>query len=248
MHFLRDAIKNCFPFEDMFDEIEKSIGRINELESEDMNKSDPTEFEDMRESQYVNLLNIYLELYLDPRNTDTDPEEVMGPLVSKLAPSFIEKVKNFREKFKIEDTTSYKMSELKYLVMYMQSFKNEFTKYMKKINDATLSKKKKGSMTLSKHFAGAVDLDKYQKINVLINQTEILHKDLVDQLEQSENIEIQGFLKVSKATSLEMMSFGSSSTRLFTSSKTPSAWSHTTILKHGKLTPDQSQIIKNRGS
>ena len=123
----------------MFDEIESSILNLDHIEeSDDTSTYDAQDYEELRECQYISLINIYAQLYLNPMYSDTTKSELVSHFFP-LATIYIDKLNDFREKADFDKVKGFRKSELKFLMIYMKGFVNGFKRYLDALHDRDLS-------------------------------------------------------------------------------------------------------------
>lgn len=127
--FIRDFLKKQFPLEDMFDEIDQSIQTLNELEDKHAKEDtfDSQDYDELRDFQYTDLLKIYIELYFHPHYSEIGLNE-LGVLFSQLSSEYIKRLNKFNSEVDFLDN-NFKKSELKYLIIYIKNFFQNFKHY-----------------------------------------------------------------------------------------------------------------------
>ena len=123
-----DFFKKQFPLTDLFKEIDESIDSLNTIANED-NTYDLQDYEELREYQYIDLLNIYAQLYLHPEYSENNRKE-LSSILYNLAHKYIEKLNDMNSKADFDFNTGFKKSELKFLLIYMKIFLKKVNRYI----------------------------------------------------------------------------------------------------------------------
>jgi len=154
----------------------------------------------------VNLLNIYLELYLDPHNIDTDRDEIMETMIKYLAQGYISKLEALYSGLKKNKNEAFRLSEIRFLILYMNSFKKEFSRFMKVQTSSLLSQSDKNG---KKSVIMPSNADVHQRLNMMTSKIEMIYNEIADLLTESGNPEY-----VSIVESTETASSSKSSIRI----------------------------------
>lgn len=77
MLFIRNFLKELFPLENLFQILDESIQTLNGFEKDDQDYDDQ-DYEELREVQYVDMINLYIQIYLHPTYSDTKKSELMS--------------------------------------------------------------------------------------------------------------------------------------------------------------------------
>lgn len=129
MIFVREFLKSYFPLSEFFDIIDNSISKLEALNATD-EEYDDQDYDELKDYQYVALINIYTQLYLSPSHSDTDKDELLYIYDSYLSNIYIQKLNSFNNRTDFEDPSTYKKSEFKFLLDYMQKFFISIKKYI----------------------------------------------------------------------------------------------------------------------
>ena len=143
--FTRDYFKNLFPLEGMFDEIDKSINKLNEIEenNEDDNY-DEQDYDELRDYQYFDLISIYSQLYLHPSYSHTSKED-LDEAMRYLVGVYSNKIQDFANLL-YDNPESVKLSDSKFIMVYLRGFFEKFEKYYNYIVDKTLQSRPEQSI------------------------------------------------------------------------------------------------------
>jgi hypothetical protein len=181
MLFIREFLKKQFPLEGIFDEIDKSNECLNTIEKED-DSYDTQEYDELRDFQYIDLIKIYVELYLHPQYSDITLNEI-AIIFSKLSLQYIKKLTKFNNEANFYDT-NFKKSDLKYLMIYIKYFFSGLKKYRETQLDKKLRRGSKpdGERSIDE---SSIIYSKPQTINKRINEIEILNGDILEKLEET---------------------------------------------------------------
>lgn len=137
MKFVREFLKDYFKLESFNDIIEKSIDRLDQLEIE-YSEYDAQDYDELREYQYIAIINIYMQLYLNSTYSSTDKDEVLDEFTNKIGKSYMRELTKFNIESDFENHTTFKKSKLKFLMDYMQTFLKGIKRYVETAQDDQL--------------------------------------------------------------------------------------------------------------
>ena len=136
MKFMRKLLRSYFPFKDMMKQIEMSMERLNELEQQNKDL-DSEDFDELREDQYIDIVNIYIQVYLSSKFSESNKEEIAKEFADHIFVQYFQMLSDFKEKTDFNDRSTYNLSTLRFLMIYMNVFIANFKKYMNFANDTT---------------------------------------------------------------------------------------------------------------
>ena len=136
MLFIRNFLKELFPLENLFQILDESIQTLNGFEKDDQDYDDQ-DYEELREVQYVDMINLYIQIYLHPTYSDTKKSELMSWFPA-LATTYLNRWNKFNSDADFEDRTTFRRSDLRLLLVYMQNFFTKCKKYHEVIQDRKL--------------------------------------------------------------------------------------------------------------
>mmetsp|Transcript_29160 Transcript_29160/g.33357 ORF Transcript_29160/g.33357 Transcript_29160/m.33357 type:complete len:821 (-) Transcript_29160:2783-5245(-) len=187
MLFMRDFLKTYFPLNGMFDMIEKSIANLEVLESKD-NEYDSQDYDEFRDYQYMDLIDIYEQLYFSTENSNTEREDIFNSFSECIAPKYIEMMNNFNMEADFEDSSSFRKSELKFLMIYMQNFCSSLKKYTEALNeekfDFSINQSEIGRRS---NREGHDRIMKIEKLRKCVNTIDKIYSEILERLDRSNN-------------------------------------------------------------
>ena len=137
---MRKFLKSYFPFKDMFKQIESSVDKLNKLEEmyKEGNKNMDTEdYDELRDYQYFDLVNIYIQIYLNTKYSIGNKDDIASDFVNYISADYIEMLNDFNLKVNFSDPSTFKMSTLRYLMIYMNIFIISIKRYINISSDFT---------------------------------------------------------------------------------------------------------------
>jgi hypothetical protein len=181
MLFIREFLKKEFPLAGIFDEIEKSNECLNTIEKED-DSYDAQEYDELRDFQYIDLIKIYVELYLHPQYSDIKLKELVI-IFTQLSLQYLKKLTKFNDEADFYDT-NFKKSDLKYFMIYIKFFFSGLKRYREIQLDRKL---RRGSKPDGDRFVdeSSIDYSNPQTINKRIHEIDILNGDILERLEEA---------------------------------------------------------------
>ena len=131
-------MKSYFPFKDMIKTIKASILNLNQIENK--NKStkidmDIEDYDELRDYQYFDLINVYIQLYLNTKFSTSNREDIANDFINNISIDYIEMLNDFNLKSNFTDSTSFNKSTLRFLLIYMNIFINSLKKYLNIASD-----------------------------------------------------------------------------------------------------------------
>ncbi|CAI2387002.1 unnamed protein product [Moneuplotes crassus] len=205
--FTRDFLAQHFPLEKAFNEICSSIDRLNEIEETEKDKKyDSQDYDELRDYQYIDLLNIYTQLYFHERYsniTKSELEECMTTLTSQ----YLQKLNDFNSVSDFDQPDNIKNSSMKFLLIYCRSFFKRMEKHYKFIAEKDLTSRhhavssfKGGEYSPRASALGGFEAlkKKKQEIEQLIDQIyermentgEDKYHDIIDEINDMEETEL----------------------------------------------------------
>lgn len=177
MLFIREFLKEQFPLEDMFIEIDKSIDALNNIETRD-STYDSQEYEELRNFQYADIIKIYDELYLHSHYSKFENNQ-LGGIYHHLSTKYIQKLTKINSEAKIKDP-SLKKSDLKYLLVFVKNFFIKFKIYV----DSQLEGKLRINKYAGKSSASGINLN---AVDQKVQEIDNLNAEILKKLEKPGN-------------------------------------------------------------
>ena len=182
MKFMRKLLKSYFPFPDLLKNVEMSINNLNELEihNKDLDSDD---FDELREDQYIDLINIYIQVYLNPKFSESNKEDIAREFADSIWGKYYEMLNRFNEKADFNDRSTYNLSTLRFLMIYMNIFISNLKKLMNFSSDSTFQ----GSFVRSNsEFPSQfVKMKAHQYVTLKLSAIEETFNDILERLESS---------------------------------------------------------------
>ena len=113
MKYMRMFLKTYFNFKEMILHIENSIMKIDEFEQNN-NDTDLKEFEDLRDVQYINLISIFNQIYLNSKYSDSDKELISKEFSDKISHQYIEMLNDFWSNTDFSNINGISKSKLRF--------------------------------------------------------------------------------------------------------------------------------------
>jgi hypothetical protein len=101
---------------------------------------DDDDYEDLRECQYTVIVNIYSSLYFSKENKNMDIELIADFFNMEYGPYYNEKLNKFLKDVDFDDPKSYRLSEVKFVVVDMQILLRNIKKWADASYDMQLSR------------------------------------------------------------------------------------------------------------
>ena len=143
MKFMRKFLKSYFPLKDMLKHIESSVQKLGELEDKykDSNRNMDTEdYDELRDYQYFDLVNIYIQVYLNTKYSTTNKEDIANDFVSYISVDYIQMLNNFNQNSDFSNLSTVKRSTLRFLMIYMNLFLISMKRFMNISTEFTTNK------------------------------------------------------------------------------------------------------------
>jgi hypothetical protein len=139
MIFIRSFLKKRFSLETMFENIDSWISRLGEIENND-STYDAQDFDELRDYTYIDLTNLYIQIYLTPYYSDITTKELVKNIY-KLSRIYLEKLNNFNNSADFDDNRSFRKSEMKFLLCYWRKFFGMFKRMFDFLQDRNLGQR-----------------------------------------------------------------------------------------------------------
>jgi hypothetical protein len=143
MTSFRELQKENFPLGDFFTIIDKSIDKLDDLQPKDK-AYDAQDYDELKEYQYIAIINIYTQLYFSINYSDTDIDVLLSAFNDILVPEYIKRIDEFTSRVDLNNTNSYKRSEMNFLINYMQSFFINIKRFIEADKSDDFKRKQKG--------------------------------------------------------------------------------------------------------
>jgi hypothetical protein len=117
--FARDSFQTYFPIGDFIKNIDKSIDNLDEFEEDD-DDFDEQDYEELRESHEKAIIDIYINLHFNKNNENLNIDLITDFFIRDLGRYYQEKLEKFLNEVDLDDTNSYRLSDLKFLIIHMQ--------------------------------------------------------------------------------------------------------------------------------
>ena len=195
MKYMRMFIKSYFHFNEMLSILDKSISKIDELEINSA-KIGFQELEELKDAQYINLINIYIQVYLNSKHSDSDKETIAKEFSDKIAPQYIEMLNNFNSSTDFKDLGSLNKSKLRFLMIYMQYYILNLKSYLNMSDENnTHSNFSRGDTGFE--FPSQVVRMRANKMDKLkLESVEEAYSDIFNKLKTTDNKEIEEEIKI----------------------------------------------------
>ena len=140
MKFMRKFLKSYFPFKNMMSHIEAWIKKLDQFEHtwKDYNSQ---EIDELRDDQFIDLVNIYIQVYLNLKFSDSNRDQIAREFVDFIAPSYIESLNNFNNNSEFKDVNTFNKSKMRFWMIYMQNFITSIRKYLNVPNESPKANK-----------------------------------------------------------------------------------------------------------
>jgi hypothetical protein len=197
--FLREFLKDHFPLGDFFTIIDKSIDKLDVLQLSD-EIYDAQDYDELKEHQYIAIINIYTQLYLSINYSDTDPDILLSAFNERLVPEYIKRIEEFTLRVDLNNTDSYKRSEMKFLIDYMQNFFISIKRFIEVDTRDDFKRKFKGGSRKSFSTKGVFKTEVKEIIEVReqMGSIEEAFNNIISKLERFDNEEVKNIINVAQ--------------------------------------------------
>ena len=161
MRYSQKSLLKIFPLDEYINRIYKSIKNLDSFESNDEDYDDQ-DYEELRESQQQVLTDLYSILYFNRESETYEIIKIYEFFDEIFITCYNNKLECFLNEVDLHDTTTYKISHLKLIIINFQVFMKRIKVCFEAEQDRHLS----GS--------GATNVDLTQKINVSLNSIEAI--------------------------------------------------------------------------
>ena len=189
---MRKFLKAYFPYKDMISHILLCIKKLDQFEhtSKDYTAQD---IDELRDDQYIDLVNIYIQVYLNPKFSDSNKEQIAREFVEFIAPAYLEIQNNFNSNSDFKDMSTFHKSTLRFYLIYMQNFITSLKRYLNMSNENFRNiKNSKGNSQFVTSF-GRTKLG--QSVISKIILIEELYSKILKKIENSHNDELDAELQ-----------------------------------------------------
>ena len=195
MKFMRKFLKSYFPLKDMLKHIESSVQKLGELEDKykDSNRNMDTEdYDELRDYQYFDLVNIYIQVYLNTKYSTTNKEDVANDFSSFISIHYTEMLNNFNFKSDFSDPSTFKKSTFRFLMIYMKAFIANLLQYLNFSVDHSTSPAILNNSTNKSYNQGITKTYSNTKLNLV--QIDEIYSEILSKIENSDNGDLTGEL------------------------------------------------------
>lgn len=121
LNYTRDSFISLFKMDELIDRLERSLDLLDKLEkNEEDEEIDEQEYEELRESQQQVLVDIYSNLHFDKAGEDVNLPAIIEFFSEQIEPYYTQKLDHFINNVDLSDTDSYKLSQVKLLILHFQ--------------------------------------------------------------------------------------------------------------------------------
>ena len=195
MKYMRMFIKSYFHFNEMLSILDKSISKIDELEINSA-KMGFQELEELKDTQYFNLINIYIQIYLNSKHSDSDKETIAKEFSDKIAPQYIEMLNNFNSSTDFKDLGSLNKSKLRFLMIYMQYYILNLKSYLNLSDENNTHSNFSRGDTGAEFPSQVVRMRANQMDKLKLESVEKAYSDIFNKLKTTDNKEIEEEIKI----------------------------------------------------
>ena len=195
MKYMRMFIKSYFHFNEMLSILDKSISKIDELEINSA-KMGFQELEELKDTQYFNLINIYIQIYLNSKHSDSDKETIAKEFSDKIAPQYIEMLNNFNSSTDFKDLGSLNKSKLRFLMIYMQYYILNLKSYLNMSDENNTHSNFSRGDTGVEFPSQVVRMRANQMDKLKLESVEEAYSDIFHKLKTTDNKEIEEEIKI----------------------------------------------------
>ena len=151
------------------------------------------DIDELRDDQYIDLVNIYIQVYLNPKYSDSNKEQIAREFVDFIAPAYLEIQSNFNSNSDFKDMSTFHKSALRFYLIYMQNFITSLKRYLNMSNENFRNiKNSKGNSQFVTSF-GRTKLG--QSVISKIILIEELYSKILKKIENSHNDELDAELQ-----------------------------------------------------
>ena len=184
MRYSQKSLLKIFPLNEYINRIHKSIKNLDSFESNDEDY-DAQDYEELRESQQQVLTDLYSILYFNRESETYEIIKIYEFFDEIFITCYNNKLEYFLNEVDLHDTTTYKISHLKLIIINFQVF-------MKRIKVCFEAEQ-------DRHLSGsrATNVDLTQKINISLNIIEAIDlkvETLISALREVNDDKIKEFL------------------------------------------------------
>ena len=121
LSYTREKFMDLFPLEIFVDRLNASLEKLELLEKEeDDEEQDEQAYEELRESQQKALIDLYANLHFNINESKIEIGEVIDFFNNFIAPDYEQKIDRLLDEVDFEDRESYRLSEIKLVVIHYQ--------------------------------------------------------------------------------------------------------------------------------
>lgn len=141
LSYTRDSFISFFPLEDFINRLEKPLNLLEKLENEEEDEDvDEQEYEEFRESHQQVVIDLYSNLHFDKRRSDVNVERIMTFFHEQIGPYYEEKLDYCINEVDLDDPDSYKLSQIKLVILHMQILISHIKECVELVYDKQLSR------------------------------------------------------------------------------------------------------------
>ena len=121
----------------MFKHISLSVERLDQLEELGKisdNNSNVDDYDELRDYQYFDLINIYTQVYLNTKFSTSNKEDIANDFISSISIDYIKMLNDFNLRSEFSNPNTFKKSTLRFLMIYMQAFIVNLTQFLNSDN------------------------------------------------------------------------------------------------------------------
>lgn len=121
LSYTKDSFILLFPLSNFVERLNSSLEKLDELEKNEENEDyDAQEYEELRESQQKVLIELYSHLHFNKNEVSIDISDVIDFFNNGIVPDYEEKLDRFLEEVDFDDRESYRLSEIKLVLLHYQ--------------------------------------------------------------------------------------------------------------------------------
>ena len=195
MKYMRMFIKSYFHFNEMLSILDKSISKIDELEINSA-KMGFQELEELKDTQYINLINIYIQVYLNSKYSDSDKETIAKEFTDKIAPQYIEMLNSFNSSTDFKELGTLNKSKLRFLMIYMQYFILNLKSYLNMSDENNTHSNFSRGDTGVEFPSQVVRMRANQMVKLKLESVDEAYSDIFNKLKTTDNKEIEEEIKI----------------------------------------------------